>query len=167
MASSLMYYTTLLPHCFGKIKGKRLDRTLKRVLENYWRIEPCVLGNVANKLYLLYCLKEKTPLWVSSSRHFPKLILFLVYKNWINWFLRWQMVNVYHVHQHSCFLYLGSILVDEYGMEEGCRQGLLDMLQVCFPWAVSWSVCRLSSVFFTISWILLLLYVSSPIMLIS
>ncbi|KAJ1062752.1 hypothetical protein K5549_004781 [Capra hircus] len=41
-----------------------------------------------------------------------------------------QMVNVYQVHQHSCFLYLGSILVDEYGMEEGCRQGLLDMLQL-------------------------------------
>lgn len=40
------------------------------------------------------------------------------------------MVNVYRAHQHSCFLYLGSILVDEYGMEEGCRQGLLDMLQV-------------------------------------
>lgn len=40
------------------------------------------------------------------------------------------MVNVYQAHQHSCFLYLGSILVDEYGMEEGCRQGLLDMLQV-------------------------------------
>ncbi|KFQ60969.1 Transportin-3, partial [Pelecanus crispus] len=34
-----------------------------------------------------------------------------------------QMVNVYRAHQHSCFLYLGSILVDEYGMEEGCRQG--------------------------------------------
>uniref|UniRef100_A0A673U7J1 Transportin 3 n=1 Tax=Suricata suricatta TaxID=37032 RepID=A0A673U7J1_SURSU len=45
-----------------------------------------------------------------------------------------EMVNVYHVHQHSCFLYLGSILVDEYGMEEGCRQGLLDMLQaLCIP----------------------------------
>ncbi|KAM5255912.1 transportin-3 isoform 6-T6 [Ctenodactylus gundi] len=45
-----------------------------------------------------------------------------------------QMVSVYHVHQHSCFLYLGSILVDEYGMEEGCRQGLLDMLQaLCIP----------------------------------
>uniref|UniRef100_H2ZZ08 Transportin-3 n=1 Tax=Latimeria chalumnae TaxID=7897 RepID=H2ZZ08_LATCH len=45
-----------------------------------------------------------------------------------------QMVNVYQVHQHSCFLYLGSILVDEYGMEEGCRQGLLDMLQaLCMP----------------------------------
>ncbi|NXD30788.1 TNPO3 protein, partial [Spelaeornis formosus] len=41
-----------------------------------------------------------------------------------------QMVSVYREHQHSCFLYLGSILVDEYGMEEGCRQGLLDMLQV-------------------------------------
>uniref|UniRef100_A0A4W3H4C7 Transportin-3 n=1 Tax=Callorhinchus milii TaxID=7868 RepID=A0A4W3H4C7_CALMI len=45
-----------------------------------------------------------------------------------------QMVNVYRVHPHSCFLYLGSILVDEYGMEEGCRQGLLDMVQaLCMP----------------------------------
>uniref|UniRef100_A0A8C3PX19 Transportin 3 n=1 Tax=Chrysolophus pictus TaxID=9089 RepID=A0A8C3PX19_CHRPC len=45
-----------------------------------------------------------------------------------------QMVSVYRAHQHSCFLYLGSILVDEYGMEEGCRQGLLDMLQaLCIP----------------------------------
>ncbi|NXH46551.1 TNPO3 protein, partial [Dicaeum eximium] len=49
-------------------------------------------------------------------------------------FLSPQMVNVYREHQHSCFLYLGSILVDEYGMEEGCRQGLLDMLQaLCIP----------------------------------
>lgn len=40
------------------------------------------------------------------------------------------MVSVYQVYPHSCFLYLGSILVDEYGMEEGCRQGLLDMLKV-------------------------------------
>lgn len=45
-----------------------------------------------------------------------------------------QMVSVYQVHPHSCFLYLGSILVDEYGMEEGCRQGLHDMLQAfCGP----------------------------------
>ncbi|KAM3859141.1 transportin-3 isoform 4-T4 [Diretmus argenteus] len=45
-----------------------------------------------------------------------------------------QMVSVYQVYPHSCFLYLGSILVDEYGMEDGCRQGLLDMLQaLCMP----------------------------------
>ncbi|XP_056280903.1 transportin-3 [Pseudoliparis swirei] len=45
-----------------------------------------------------------------------------------------QMVSVYQLYPHSCFLYLGSILVDEYGMEEGCRQGLLDMLQaLCMP----------------------------------
>uniref|UniRef100_H2RLY5 Transportin-3 n=1 Tax=Takifugu rubripes TaxID=31033 RepID=H2RLY5_TAKRU len=45
-----------------------------------------------------------------------------------------QMVSVYQVYPHSCFLYLGSILVDEYGMEEGCRQGLLDMLKaLCMP----------------------------------
>ncbi|KAL4659483.1 transportin-3 isoform X2 [Arapaima gigas] len=45
-----------------------------------------------------------------------------------------QMLSVYQVYPHSCFLYLGSILVDEYGMEEGCKQGLLDMLQaLCMP----------------------------------
>lgn len=45
-----------------------------------------------------------------------------------------QMVTIYQQHQHSCFLYLGSILVDEYGMEIGCVQGLLDMLQAfCGP----------------------------------
>jgi len=40
-----------------------------------------------------------------------------------------QIVSLYHSHQHSCFLYLGSILVDEYAAEPGCVQGLLDMLQ--------------------------------------
>lgn len=45
-----------------------------------------------------------------------------------------QMVLVYQLHQHSCFLYLGSILVDEYGSEPGCAQGLLDMLHAfCGP----------------------------------
>ncbi|KAJ9580259.1 hypothetical protein L9F63_004072 [Diploptera punctata] len=40
-----------------------------------------------------------------------------------------QIVTLYQMHQHSCFLYLGSILVDEYASEPGCVQGLLDMLQ--------------------------------------
>ncbi|KFM82505.1 Transportin-3, partial [Stegodyphus mimosarum] len=45
-----------------------------------------------------------------------------------------QMVQIYQIHQHSCFLYLGSVLVDEYGSEPGCVQGLLDMLQAfCGP----------------------------------
>ncbi|CAH1799403.1 unnamed protein product [Owenia fusiformis] len=45
-----------------------------------------------------------------------------------------QMVNLYQNHQHSCYLYLGSILVDEYGREAGCISGLLDMLQAfCGP----------------------------------
>lgn len=45
-----------------------------------------------------------------------------------------QMVSVYQSHQHSCFLYLGSILVDEYGSEESCMQGLLEMMQAfCGP----------------------------------
>ena len=43
---------------------------------------------------------------------------------------RLQMVNLYQTHKHSCFLYLGSILVDEYGSDSSCVQGLLGMLQV-------------------------------------
>ncbi|KAK3585736.1 hypothetical protein CHS0354_020305 [Potamilus streckersoni] len=45
-----------------------------------------------------------------------------------------QMVTLYQVHQHPCFLYLGSILVDEYGTDAGCVTGLLEMLQAfCGP----------------------------------
>ena len=41
------------------------------------------------------------------------------------------MVNVYGTNPHSCFLYLGSILVDEYGDESGCVPGLVTMTMVC------------------------------------
>lgn len=40
-----------------------------------------------------------------------------------------QMVSLYGQNQHSCCLYLGSILVDEYASEPGCVGGLLDMLE--------------------------------------
>lgn len=44
-----------------------------------------------------------------------------------------QMVTVYSSHPHSSFLYLASILVDEYGKESGCTQGLINMLQQFCP----------------------------------
>lgn len=40
-----------------------------------------------------------------------------------------QIVGLYVSHGHSCFLYLGSILVDEYASEAGCVGGLLAMLE--------------------------------------
>ncbi|XP_058116400.1 transportin-3 isoform X2 [Anopheles ziemanni] len=40
-----------------------------------------------------------------------------------------QIITIYSGHNHSCLLYLGSILVDEFAVEEGCTQGLLNMLQ--------------------------------------
>ena len=42
-----------------------------------------------------------------------------------------QMVRIYGAgHPHSCFLYLGSILVDEFSLLGGtCVSGLLDMLE--------------------------------------
>ncbi|KAF8364425.1 tsr-1 [Pristionchus pacificus] len=40
-----------------------------------------------------------------------------------------QMVDVYQKHAHSCILYLSSILVDEYGVVESLRPGLIAMLE--------------------------------------
>ncbi|GJQ77535.1 Trn-SR [Trypoxylus dichotomus] len=40
-----------------------------------------------------------------------------------------QIIQLYNLHKHSCFLYLGSILVDEYATDIVCVQGLLEMLQ--------------------------------------
>lgn len=40
------------------------------------------------------------------------------------------MFSVYQKHPHSCFLYLGSILVDEYGVHQDFIAGLVEMLKV-------------------------------------
>ncbi|KAG8222278.1 hypothetical protein J437_LFUL003259 [Ladona fulva] len=40
-----------------------------------------------------------------------------------------QIVTLYQQNQHSCFLYMGSILVDEYAADPTCTPGLLAMLQ--------------------------------------
>eukprot|EP00794_Sanderia_malayensis_P013001 gene13002-14340_t len=45
-----------------------------------------------------------------------------------------QMINIYYHYQHSCLLYLGSILVDEYGQDPNCAQGFIEMLKAyCGP----------------------------------
>ena len=38
-------------------------------------------------------------------------------------------VDIYRCHHHSCFLYLGSIVVDEFGSEVSYHSGLIGMLQ--------------------------------------
>lgn len=40
-----------------------------------------------------------------------------------------QMIEIYVKHNHSCLLYLGSVLVDEFGNDARCIDGLLKMLQ--------------------------------------
>ena len=40
-----------------------------------------------------------------------------------------QSVDIYREHYHSCFLYLGSIVVDEFGADSAYQQGLMGMLQ--------------------------------------
>ncbi|XP_043274763.1 transportin-3 isoform X2 [Venturia canescens] len=44
-----------------------------------------------------------------------------------------QIVQLYARHYHSCFLYLGSILVDEYASDPDCEAGLLGMLEAFIP----------------------------------
>ena len=46
-----------------------------------------------------------------------------------------QMVGLYASHKHSCFLYLASILVDEYGGVNDCVPGLISMLEALLPHA--------------------------------
>jgi len=41
-----------------------------------------------------------------------------------------QVVQIYQLHHHTCCLYLGSVLVDEYGDEPNFVPPLLEMLQV-------------------------------------
>ncbi|XP_063700917.1 transportin-3 [Culicoides brevitarsis] len=40
-----------------------------------------------------------------------------------------QMIHVYNHHQHSCLLYLGSVLMDEFALDDVYVPGLLSMLQ--------------------------------------
>lgn len=46
-------------------------------------------------------------------------------------------ITIYTSHHHSCFLYLGSVIVDEFGSDPSFQPGLLEMLQayaeVAFP----------------------------------
>lgn len=44
-----------------------------------------------------------------------------------------QMVSTYSVCKQSCFLYLGSVLVDEFGHDTRCIEGLLKMLEAFTP----------------------------------
>nr|XP_018908607.1 PREDICTED: transportin-3 [Bemisia tabaci] len=43
------------------------------------------------------------------------------------------LVTLYNEHQHSCFLYLGSVLVDEYGADLSNQVPLLKMLEAFIP----------------------------------
>ncbi|XP_014219167.1 transportin-3-like [Copidosoma floridanum] len=40
-----------------------------------------------------------------------------------------QIIELYTIHHHSCYLYLGSILVDEFGLDVNYVSGLLGMLE--------------------------------------
>lgn len=43
------------------------------------------------------------------------------------------MIRLYTTHHHSCFLYLASILIDEFGTLHGCVSGLVTMMESMLP----------------------------------
>jgi len=45
-------------------------------------------------------------------------------------YLLMQSMQVYQHWKHSCFLYLGSIIVDEFGLVSSCQSGLVTMVHV-------------------------------------
>ena len=42
------------------------------------------------------------------------------------------MLNLFTTNKHSCFLYLGSIIIDEYGGPVQYHQILTEMFTVCY-----------------------------------
>jgi transportin-3 len=82
---------------------------LSRMLDHYKDIEKVIERIVRCLRYGIRCI---------SHQSLPILELLVT-----------QMVNVYSSHKHSCLLYLGSILVDEFGMDVRCISGLLSMLE--------------------------------------
>jgi transportin-3 len=48
-------------------------------------------------------------------------------------FLHFQLVENYARNRHGCFLYLGSVLVDEFGTLRDFQTGLINMLEAFVP----------------------------------
>lgn len=46
-----------------------------------------------------------------------------------SFFFLFKCIAIYQEHQHSCFLYLGSVIVDEFGADVSLQQGLFQFLQ--------------------------------------
>lgn len=61
---------------------------------------------------------------VSLIQNF-KIFLMLIYH-----YIHYKIVEMYRRKHFSCFLYLGSILVDIYGAEDEFKSGLVEMMQV-------------------------------------
>lgn len=57
-----------------------------------------------------------------------------------------DIVNLYRVNHFSCFLYLGSILVDIYGNENNFKSGLVEMMQIFTKEAFEYIIKNCSSV---------------------
>lgn len=60
-------------------------------------------------------------LLIESKHNYEGIILYL--------YFYFQIVSLYNIYKHSCFLYLGSIFVDELSCETENVPGLLQMLQ--------------------------------------
>ncbi|KJH52581.1 hypothetical protein DICVIV_01166 [Dictyocaulus viviparus] len=91
--------------------------------------------DIATKLYEV--LSETLTRYESASRvveHCCRSIRFIVRSLGLQSIgfvepLITQMMDIFSRHQHSCFLYLSSILVDEYGSMESLQPGLMIMLE--------------------------------------
>jgi transportin-3 len=91
-------------------------RSLRFVLRCCDKHSQAILADVVNTVSL-----KKV---VETLKKYSK-IKFLKYQQ-----KKRKIVTLYRRKHFSCFLYLGSILVDIYGTEEGFKSGLIEMMQV-------------------------------------
>ncbi|KAJ1353594.1 hypothetical protein KIN20_010249, partial [Parelaphostrongylus tenuis] len=121
--------------------GGNLDRGILRITLYSRKTANSVASDtapwldIATKLYEV--LSEALKRYESTSRvveHCCRSIRFIVRSLGLQSIgfvepLITQMMDIFSRHQHSCFLYLSSILVDEYGGMESLQPGLMIMLE--------------------------------------
>ncbi|XP_066257134.1 transportin-3 [Euwallacea similis] len=92
----------------------------KAVVLHIWPIIAATFDRYQGDVRIMErCCRSVRYMLRSASQEVPEILSSLVV----------PMVRIYKEHKHSCLLYVGSILVDEYATDPQCVEGLLEMLQ--------------------------------------
>lgn len=112
--------------CYRTIKIRNISNGIhpcQPVVEQVWPALSLCLSKFQNDSKIVESCCRALRFLLRSSEKYSQAILTDV----VN-----VIVNMYRANHFSCFLYLGSILVDIYGTEDTFKTGLIEMMQVGF-----------------------------------